>query len=893
MSCSGADSPVQIDGFDQDVGMYPSVALGSDGFPVIAYYNVTSTNLRFAKCKNFTCSQAVTSTLDASSGSGTYPAVVIGSDGNPLIAYNGSSFLSIVHCRTLDCSSYESRATSATPGLHIKMVVLGDGNPFISYTLPANKVVYMKCPSSFCMTVNNSTDLSNAQTATNGFGALITTRTGSPLVIYYNGFNTNDIRTRGCGDPSCSSLTSETQLNTLPSGGQIFNNPEGPWITAALASDGNPMFAYLIYNGGSMTDPVIVHCKTKLCDNGFDDVQYVVAGKDSFTYSKGMSLIRGKDGVPMLFFYKQDTGDLMMWRGCVDGSSQGGCTQNESVAYSGSSLGSRGQYFYQIFSREIYAKQAYLSGFDLAESYLTDDQTLKPGDVVAFDQDNPNRVVKADIAHHPTAVGIVSTKPGLLLTEWGPDDAVFASGTKMVSLALAGRVPVVVSGFNGTIKVGDKLSASNIPGVATKALPGQPTIGIAMENFYGANLGTITAFVNIDTSGSDTNSLHAALTINTASSTLTVGSSSTPYDLALSGNLSLLSSGLNTISFAGTALLNSGVADVENARAFILNAQNITTQSPPDRILFSLRAHDTPVFSVAANGDVQTNGNYFGASAVFGSSTNPGDLAERVDIASDDTVEAGDVMIVDPNNSDTYRRSRGSYDATVAGVISSNPTIVVGKGKTDYTANLAMVGRVPVKVVNQNGAITRGDLLVASSEPGYAMRYDPTLDNSQKMVGVIGIALDPLVGERGKIAALVRTGWAYSQNKNITALQSTVAEIAAAAGIDLDKPSTEKLHVETKASSGELVYSGGNLNLRGNSILNVASLSSPNSNWSIDAQGHFITKITTPSGEQTMYAMQSPSSEFVFSSSSALVGGKADIVFDQLTEESIDPAQPL
>ena len=43
----------------------------------------------------------------------------------------------------------------------------------------------------------------------------------------------------------------------------------------------------------------------------------------------------------------------------------------------------------------------------------------------------------------------------------------------------------------------------------------------------------------------------------------------------------------------------------------------------------------------------------------------------------------------------------------MAGIIFSNPTIIVGNGKTDYTAVMAMVGRVPVKVTNANGNIQR------------------------------------------------------------------------------------------------------------------------------------------------------------------------------------------
>lgn len=65
---------------------------------------------------------------------------------------------------------------------------------------------------------------------------------------------------------------------------------------------------------------------------------------------------------------------------------------------------------------------------------------------------------------------------------------------------------------------------------------------------------------------------------------------------------------------------------------------------------------------------------------------------------------------------------------------------------------LAMVGIVPCHVSAENGPIRRGDLLVTSSTPGYAMRgTDRTL-----MVGaVVGKALQNLDTGAGVIEILV------------------------------------------------------------------------------------------------------------------------------------------
>ena len=61
-------------------------------------------------------------------------------------------------------------------------------------------------------------------------------------------------------------------------------------------------------------------------------------------------------------------------------------------------------------------------------------------------------------------------------------------------------------------------------------------------------------------------------------------------------------------------------------------------------------------------------------------------------------------------------------------------------------------GIVPCKVSAENGAIQPGDLLVASSIPGHAMKGT---DRSRMLGAVVGKALEPLNEGRGVIQVLV------------------------------------------------------------------------------------------------------------------------------------------
>ena len=121
-----------------------------------------------------------------------------------------------------------------------------------------------------------------------------------------------------------------------------------------------------------------------------------------------------------------------------------------------------------------------------------------------------------------------------------------------------------------------------------------------------------------------------------------------------------------------------------------------------------------------------------------------------------EAAEPGDVLELDPENPGQYRKSRGPCSTLVAGVVSANPGFVLGSRPvtddsglptpdsrlaTGDSVLLALVGIVPVKVTDEGGPIQPGDLLVTSSIPGYAMRWDSGDGSSG---GLVGKALEDL-----------------------------------------------------------------------------------------------------------------------------------------------------
>ena len=120
--------------------------------------------------------------------------------------------------------------------------------------------------------------------------------------------------------------------------------------------------------------------------------------------------------------------------------------------------------------------------------------------------------------------------------------------------------------------------------------------------------------------------------------------------------------------------------------------------------------------------------------------------------------EPGDVLEIDANADRHLALSHHAYATLVAGIYSTKPGVLATPhNMDDHSAKstevpLAVIGIVPCKVTAENGAIDRGDLLVTSSRPGYAMKGT---DRSRLVGAVVGKALQPLAADTGMIEVLI------------------------------------------------------------------------------------------------------------------------------------------
>lgn len=364
--------------------------------------------------------------------------------------------------------------------------------------------------------------------------------------------------------------------------------------------------------------------------------------------------------------------------------------------------------------------------FDLAETFVMS-ETLQPGDVVRVDGARGDTVRRAISADGGLVIGVVSTRPGIVLGGafldrpslgvWGPevearfdaekpaieqailaarpdlrsrvavegaapDAAARDAGDKIESLALeefgrrhfaavalAGRVPVNVDAGFGPIAAGDALGASPAPGVARKARPGDPIVGTALE----------------------------------------------PLDRGRGAVLALVHREVGGVRVEAAKVPSPAATDVPPAPA-------------------SLRAPTAaPIDTLVVNAALRQPRQEITAS-----------------FQAAEPLEAGDVVVADADRPGQCRLALAASDAAVIGVVVPDPAADAAILPGEDRAAIALAGAVPVKADASYGAIHVGDLLTTSPTPGHAMR---STDHAAGTV--LGKALEPLESGTGVIRILV------------------------------------------------------------------------------------------------------------------------------------------
>jgi hypothetical protein len=184
------------------------IAIGTDGLPVTSTFTWAQIgfHLTAMHCSDPTCSAGLTTILQTWTANPNfdgrgYSSVAIGTDGLPIIAYNDltvdgpdtppvvhNESLKVVHCNNVACSSWTTAKIAKVRADNVSAGIGGDGLPFVAYhsggALNVAHCNNVACTSSTITTVDPGPNVGD-------YASLATDPLGMPMIAYYDTTNHN------------------------------------------------------------------------------------------------------------------------------------------------------------------------------------------------------------------------------------------------------------------------------------------------------------------------------------------------------------------------------------------------------------------------------------------------------------------------------------------------------------------------------------------------------------------------------------------------------------------------------------------------------------------------------------------------------------------------------
>jgi len=280
---------------------YTSLALGSDGFARISYYNESNNDLKFVRCTNADCATKVITVVDSSGDMGQFSSLALGSDGFARISYYASSGgnLNFVRCTNADCTTKNISTvdSSGDVGKYTSIALGSDGFARISYINETNDdLKFVRCANADCSSATVTTVESSPNINRNTAVALGSD--GFARISYYDDGN-NDLKFVRCTNADCATKN----ITTLDSSGDV-----GRYSSLKLLSD----LARVVYHDGSNGDLKYIQCANADCSTKN------VSVPDPDNVGQYTSLAFGSDNFGRISYYDVGNADLKFLRCAQD-----------------------------------------------------------------------------------------------------------------------------------------------------------------------------------------------------------------------------------------------------------------------------------------------------------------------------------------------------------------------------------------------------------------------------------------------------------------------------------------------------------------------------------------------------------------------------------------------
>jgi hypothetical protein len=310
------------------LGAATSLALDGSGYPVVAYHELSSLNLRVLHCNDPKCAGGNESIVspDAVGDVGRFASLVLDGSQNPVVAYLDLSngYLKLLHCNDLDCTGGGDSITSPDTGgqvfSYISLALDSSGYPVVSYSDPSTDYLkLLHCNDANCDPAVNGAESITTPDSTGSAGfahtSLVLDSAGYPVVSYYDQTSA-DLRILHCNDANCDASVNGPESIAFPdTGGNV-----GEYTSIELDSPtGYPVVSYYKFTGGDGGDLRLLHCDDANCAG---DESTNITSPDT-TGDVGRYTSLELDGsAPVISYHDYSNGDLKVMR-CNDADCSG------------------------------------------------------------------------------------------------------------------------------------------------------------------------------------------------------------------------------------------------------------------------------------------------------------------------------------------------------------------------------------------------------------------------------------------------------------------------------------------------------------------------------------------------------------------------------------------
>ncbi|MBI2142078.1 hypothetical protein HYU15_01140, partial [Candidatus Woesearchaeota archaeon] len=312
IDCTSGNTYSAIDFSSGSTPLFSALAIGIDGLPIIAYRDNGADYLKVAHCNDVACNTTANVTVvESLTGTGYDTSIAIGSDGLPIISYaiSGNGAVKVLHCGNTYCSSGNNFTTLESSGQMTSIAIAPDGLPFIAFTDDTGFVEFVKCSNVSCVSNNNNFTRSSVY---GQYPSIAIGSDGLPVISHYDYARDLDLIVTKCTDANCTQYMNTTVDTT----GDV-----GQYTSITMGLDRLPVISYYDNTNGDL--------KVAKCGNANCTSATITTVESTNNTGARTSLAIGTDGLPIISYRNATGSDLKVVH----------CANQACSATTGSSLG--------------------------------------------------------------------------------------------------------------------------------------------------------------------------------------------------------------------------------------------------------------------------------------------------------------------------------------------------------------------------------------------------------------------------------------------------------------------------------------------------------------------------------------------------------------------------